>query len=721
MTLRSRICLFLALSFVSPIPSIAQYWEFKNPLPSSNNLRLIEMLNDDVAVVLGEGGSVLITTDGGASWSSNSYESQETPYKLILTDVKTWWIVGTAGLIAKTTDSGTSWKIVMHNIELPVLYDAYFPDPDNGLVLGEYTMVWGNTVSLVPIQMRTTDGGMTWSKTTLNQPGLISVSFVDRNHGWGASARGGVFRTTDAGSTWERAPGPANSQLNRIQFFDLRRGVCWGNQWNEFRTKLFVTSDSGKTWNALLDTALYTSSAVFANEHDFWMSSAYDIRHTTDAGKTWVTGFLSYDDNIHGLAVGTSNVLAVGDVGRIWQSTNGGAAWIPRFSGARNILRGIALTDSAYWAVGGGTAWFNHPLGTVLLRSTDSGEHWESQPTPTSEYLYSVSFVDSRTGWIGGEHGVISKTTDAGVTWVSQTSGDPGAIRQIQFLDSHHGWAVTSVGSLLHTDDGGAEWQEETADVIPAALDDIFMIDSMHGVAVGESGALLKTGNGGQTWHSVDYHASLKLRSVVFVDSGRGFVAASDGHLLRTTDGGSSWSVLDLGTHRSFYAIAFLTPDTGFAAGEFGELAMTVDSGNTWQLRNSGTTSRLLRAKAGSSTGAWIVGDNGNILRFGQPTWTTISSVRPSARQSRQIDLFQSFPNPFNSTTTIRYRLPTTADVSLVVFDILGQIVATVHKGVQSPGYHNHHLDCSYLSSGAYFVQLRAGETIQTLKLLLIR
>jgi len=85
-----------------------------------------------------------------------------------------------------------------------------------------------------------------------------------------------------------------------------------------------------------------------------------------------------------------------------------------------------------------------------------------------------------------------------------------------------------------------------------------------------------------------------------------------------------------------------------------------------------------------------------------------------------QYELSQNYPNPFNPSTTIRYCLPGRSDVSLSVYNALGQLVATLVRGEQAAGYHEARFDASGLSSGVYFYRLRAGEFIGTRKLVVL-
>jgi hypothetical protein len=83
--------------------------------------------------------------------------------------------------------------------------------------------------------------------------------------------------------------------------------------------------------------------------------------------------------------------------------------------------------------------------------------------------------------------------------------------------------------------------------------------------------------------------------------------------------------------------------------------------------------------------------------------------------------LHQNFPNPFNPSTTIRYDVPHSSHVSLVVYNMLGQEVATLVESEQGAGYQEVRFDATSLASGVYFYRLQAEDFIQTMKLMLLK
>ncbi len=87
----------------------------------------------------------------------------------------------------------------------------------------------------------------------------------------------------------------------------------------------------------------------------------------------------------------------------------------------------------------------------------------------------------------------------------------------------------------------------------------------------------------------------------------------------------------------------------------------------------------------------------------------------------KRYDLRQNFPNPFNPSTTIQYGLPRRSQVTLVVFNTLGQQVATLVRGDQEAGHHSVNFNASNLSSGVYFYRLTAGQFVETRKMIVLK
>ncbi|MDZ7723902.1 MAG: T9SS type A sorting domain-containing protein [candidate division KSB1 bacterium] len=85
-------------------------------------------------------------------------------------------------------------------------------------------------------------------------------------------------------------------------------------------------------------------------------------------------------------------------------------------------------------------------------------------------------------------------------------------------------------------------------------------------------------------------------------------------------------------------------------------------------------------------------------------------------------DLQQNYPNPFNPTTEIKYSIPTSGNVTLTVYNTLGQEIATLVDGYKTANHmHKVTFNASNLTSGVYFYSLQTEDFSQTKKMLLVK
>ena len=84
-------------------------------------------------------------------------------------------------------------------------------------------------------------------------------------------------------------------------------------------------------------------------------------------------------------------------------------------------------------------------------------------------------------------------------------------------------------------------------------------------------------------------------------------------------------------------------------------------------------------------------------------------------------ELKQNYPNPFNPSTTITYSIPNDGQVTLSIYDVLGNEVALLENGNKSAGNYSYNFDASNFSSGLYFYTIKSGQFIETKKMLLVK
>jgi len=111
----------------------------------------------------------------------------------------------------------------------------------------------------------------------------------------------------------------------------------------------------------------------------------------------------------------------------------------------------------------------------------------------------------------------------------------------------------------------------------------------------------------------------------------------------------------------------------------------------------------------------WKIGSN--------TKWELVEVDRPEIEANQPVvtSLLQSYPNPFNATTEISYKLATDGPVKLEIFNLLGEKVETLIDGHQTAGERSVIWDASTLSSGIYFCRLTAGDFSQVRRMTLLR
>lgn len=151
-----------------------------------------------------------------------------------------------------------------------------------------------------------------------------------------------------------------------------------------------------------------------------------------------------------------------------------------------------------------------------------------------------------------------------------------------------------------------------------------------------------------------------------------------------------------------------------------------------WNLNQTITDTASVTLDAG-----WVASNcNLNIFVFKDSTALNLSSVQQTLIQSvtqplgisnsnnqvpSDYSLSQNYPNPFNPTTHIKFALPKDGNVSLKIYDMLGNEVAVFVNGFLKAGTYNADVDGSNWASGVYFYKLTTPEFTATKKMMLVK
>ncbi|MBD3410452.1 MAG: T9SS type A sorting domain-containing protein [Ignavibacteriales bacterium] len=108
--------------------------------------------------------------------------------------------------------------------------------------------------------------------------------------------------------------------------------------------------------------------------------------------------------------------------------------------------------------------------------------------------------------------------------------------------------------------------------------------------------------------------------------------------------------------------------------------------------------------------------------KYAAGAWSVISAVETVGEDvPTEFALSQNFPNPFNPATTIEFALPRAANVELKVYNLLGEVVATVAQGAFDAGYHQVTFNAANLASGIYFYSIEADDFTSVKKMTLLK
>ncbi|MEI8047280.1 MAG: YCF48-related protein [Bacteroidota bacterium] len=289
------------------------------------------------------------------------------------------------------------------------------------------------------------------------------------------------------------------------------------------------------------------------------------------------------------------------------------AQWFAQISGTTNTLYSVYFTAADIGSAVG-------DLGTIR-KTINGGTNWTAQTSGTTNALLSVYFINPDTGYIVGGTGTILKTTNAGTNWTAQTSGTTHNLLSVYFCNGSTGYAVGLSGTIRKTTDGGANWLvKETGINSLVSLYSVWFTSQDTGYLAGSSGYIYKTINGGNNWNVLGNGSigSLDLHDVQFISSDTGFVVGANSAFLKTTNGGSNWSST-YGGGNLLNSVFFTQASTGYAAGNYGGYGIiqkTTNGGTNWvTVFSNGSTGNLNSVYFPNPNTGYAVGASGTILK----------------------------------------------------------------------------------------------------------
>ncbi len=355
------------------------------------------------------------------------------------------------------------------------------------------------------------------------------------------------------------------------------------------------------------------------------------------------------------------------------------------------------------------TGWIVGDSG-IILKSIDGGVNWTQQVSPKNQNFSCVHFIDSMNGWAVCWGGPIIKTIDGGEQWYAVQSGENYGLKSVFFINENLGWSAGYPEIFLRSEDGGMNWDTlllNTAGTIYS----LSFTDELNGWYVTAGGKIYHTEDGGDNWNQQVSCSGNFLYDVYFIDDSTGWIAANFDYftgnyknILYSTDGGEYWECTEVigMSNPGFHSIDFVNQSSGWAVGEKGNIINSADGGINWTLQNSGVTEWLTSVDFHDEEKGWAVGLNGTILRTidGGITWNpVIVSVKENVEEN-QIELY---PNPTSHYMNIRFSLFDTR-YSLFIYDIFGR---TIDEIIIPPGQKESRVNVSGYPEGIYIAVLR--------------
>lgn len=254
--------------------------------PSGQAYTAVSFSDRDHGVAVSAIGSVVVTVDGGATWtvrptpapaSVGAVFPQNIPPSswnfngVSFTDPDHGFVVGHLGLILSTADGGATWAY-RGNPRYGDLVDVKFVDEFHGQIVGRNS---GRPDAISYTTIGTNDAGDSWQQNMAGKPGdgvsplnMQGVAVTAPMHAVAVGDFGRIFVTFDEGKTWRNRRNGTNESLTDVAFADRRRGVAVGgiNFQGDLRGVVLATNDGGESWTSFPQPDVgYFTSVTFAS------------------------------------------------------------------------------------------------------------------------------------------------------------------------------------------------------------------------------------------------------------------------------------------------------------------------------------------------------------------------------------------------------------------------------------------------------------------------
>ena len=370
-------------------------------------------------------------------------------------------------------------------------------------------------------------------------------------------------------------------------------------------------------------------------------------------------------------------------------------------------------SEASSFAVSGSNLFAGGIDGHVYLSPNDGGSWTSMSAGLTGANIHAMASVGSSLlvgTWISG----VYRSTNQGTSWAAANTGLTNGYANAFAVSATDVFVATEGSGVFRSPDGGISW-------IPTGLTsgDVFALALSGGnlfAGVGGLGVFRSTDNG-ISWAAVNTGLTNKAMSALAVSGTTLFAGTNGGGVFSSSDNGANWTAVNSGL-ANLWVTSLLVVGTHLLAGMHngGGVFQSSDNGAHW-------TSLGL---AGASVWSLVTSGANVFAALDHSAWrrplTDVTAVeQTSAQVPARYAVYQNYPNPFKQSTTIAYALAKGAHVTLDVYDVLGERVASVVSEWLPAGTYKATWDATGVASGAYFYRFQAGSYTETRKLLVLR
>jgi photosystem II stability/assembly factor-like uncharacterized protein len=720
------LLLLAGRSFAQQFVPVA-YWEFQHPEPQGNNLRAVKMIDSLTYVAVGDQGTIVRTFDDGNSWKVTTKVLGFTG-NLASVDFGTpssGITVGNASIFI-TNDTGNTWRQVSAPNTSP-LYRVRYITPSRVFCVGKDGAI-----------VRSVDSGKTWKSIVLEtNDDLRDIHFMTPSYGIICATNGVRYLSRDSGLTWNVFTDNYANNLFSLDFINGKDGAMCGES-----GVIYLTKDSAKSWQMqdIHPPGNANDVVMLSNQKILAACDRRGIYMTTNGGTTWANSqpFGTASLKSVSFASDMKNGVIVGSNGIIMRTYNGADSWEVVFD--RVVADPVGL--NTVFAIDSSTVVAAGTVG-LIVRSTDGGKVWREVSTTTTASLYDIDFQTPLVGTAVGDFGTILRTRDAGKTWIQQVSNSSADLRGVDFLDSANGVVCGSKGIVLMTQNGGATWISITGNPDTLSFRDVAYVSKDRIVIIGtrskkiitsdlvNDGHIVISNDNGFSWKDAlisgaaaefafneGYAVSFPTPAVGYAAGSAGEGTARVGPWLRSLDSGSTWTLMDSAMKYPVYGMSFANRYSGTVVGLDGKTSHTSNGGASWVDVNSGTALTMNAVHHPTINTAFGVGLKTAIIRL-TTNDTVVTLSAPRTPVTKKHDILRSvYPNPAHDLVTFSIGIDRTMAVTISLFDLKGNKVASIYDGVLPNGVHEANLDVSQLTAGIYFARLDSQDGSEMMKVI---